>query len=110
MFRPLMVRLCAGTDNGHGETGPENPFLTFALVSAFCEQDIFFPFLKTCLKQSMADQVATVINRNVSENWTIHRVASELYVSVSLLKKKLKEENTSYTRILLECRMKKHRS
>lgn len=55
----------------------------------------------------MADQVATVINRNVSENWTIHRVASELYVSVSLLKKKLKEENTSYTRILLECRMKK---
>ncbi|SUI37983.1 putative bacterial regulatory helix-turn-helix protein, araC family [Salmonella enterica subsp. enterica] len=62
---PLMVRLCAGTDNGHGETGPENPFLTFALVSAFCEQDIFFPFLKTCLKQSMADQVATVINRNV---------------------------------------------
>ncbi|ELL62396.1 putative regulatory protein, partial [Salmonella enterica subsp. enterica serovar Enteritidis str. CDC_2010K_1882] len=88
VFRPLMVRLCAGTDNGHGETGPENPFLTFALVSAFCEQDIFFPFLKTCLKQSMADQVATVINRNVSENWTIHRVASELYVSVSLLKKK----------------------
>ncbi|EAB6761468.1 AraC family transcriptional regulator [Salmonella enterica] len=107
VFCPLMVRLCAGTDNGHGETGPENPFLTFALVSAFCEQDIFFSFLKTCLKQSMADQVATVINRNVSENWTIHRVASELYVSVSLLKKKLKEENTSYTRILLECRMKK---
>lgn len=32
--------------------------------------------------------MATVINRNVSENWTIHRVAGELYVSVSLLKKK----------------------
>lgn len=44
VFRPLMVRLCAGTDNSYGETGPENPFLTFALVSAFCEQDIFFPF------------------------------------------------------------------
>ncbi|KYI84692.1 AraC family transcriptional regulator, partial [Salmonella enterica subsp. enterica serovar Typhimurium] len=79
----------------YGETGPEKPIMTFALVSAFREQDIYFPILKTCLKQSMADQVATVINRKVRENRTIHRVAGELNVRVGLLEKKQKDEKTS---------------
>ncbi|EFH5487968.1 acid resistance transcriptional activator GadX, partial [Escherichia coli] len=39
--------------------------------------------------------------------WTLARIASELLMSPSLLKKKLREEETSYSQLLTECRMQR---
>ncbi|HDQ1154220.1 TPA: acid resistance transcriptional activator GadX, partial [Escherichia coli] len=47
------------------------------------------------------------INNNIAHEWTLARIASELLMSPSLLKKKLREEETSYSQLLTECRMQR---
>lgn len=49
----------------------------------------------------MRTRVCTVINNNIAHEWTLARIASELLMSPSLLKKKLREEGTSYSSCLL---------
>ncbi|WP_244568638.1 helix-turn-helix domain-containing protein [Escherichia coli] len=82
-------------------------FLLMTLISSFLENKAFLPLLKQILRKRMKEQVITIITRDISENWNIAKVATKLYISPSLLKKKLKDENTSYSRIVLECRMQK---
>lgn len=55
----------------------------------------------------MRTRVCTVINNNIAHEWTLARIASELLMSPSLLKKKLREEETSYSQLLTECRMQR---
>ncbi|PJG72893.1 AraC family transcriptional regulator, partial [Escherichia coli] len=56
---------------------------------------------------NMRTRVCTVINNNIAHEWTLARIASELLMSPSLLKKKLREEETSYSQLLTECRMQR---
>ncbi|WP_244582707.1 AraC family transcriptional regulator, partial [Escherichia coli] len=57
--------------------------------------------------KSVSWQHHPVINNNIAHEWTLARIASELLMSPSLLKKKLREEETSYSQLLTECRMQR---
>lgn len=61
--------------------------LIFALLSVFLEDDHFIPLLLNVLQPNMRTRVCTVINNNIAHEWTLARIASELLMSPSLLKK-----------------------
>ena len=54
----------------------------------------------------MRTQVYTIIQSNISKGWALGSIASSLCMSASVLKKRLREENTSYTKIITDCRMR----
>ena len=81
--------------------------LIFALLSVFLEDEHFIPLLLNVLQPNMRTRVCTVINNNIAHEWTLAQIASELLMSSSLLKKKLREEGTSYSQLLTECRMQR---
>ncbi|MDQ4429070.1 AraC family transcriptional regulator [Yokenella regensburgei] len=80
--------------------------LIFTVLSNFLEQPKFIPLISHLLRNSLKDRVSLVIQRDINRNWNLKTVASSLCLSPSLLKKKLKEENVTYTQILTECRMR----
>lgn len=80
--------------------------LIFALLSVFLEDEQFTPLLLNVLQPNMRTRVCTVINNNIAHEWTLAHIAKELLMSPSLLKKKLREEDTSYSQLLTECRMR----
>lgn len=47
-----------------------------------------------------------IIESDIHKDWNLSMVASCLCLSPSLLKKKLKSENTSYSQIITTCRMR----
>lgn len=61
--------------------------LIFALLSVFLEDMQFIPLLLNVLQPNMRTRVCTVINNNIAHEWTLARIASELLMSPSLLKK-----------------------
>lgn len=61
--------------------------LIFALLSVFLEDEHFIPLLLNVLQPNMRTRVCTVINNNIAHEWTLARIASELLMSPSLLKK-----------------------
>ncbi len=63
--------------------------LIFALLSVFLEDEHFIPLLLNVLQPNMRTRVCTVINNNIAHEWTLARIASELLMSPSLLKKKI---------------------
>lgn len=93
--------------DGVGAQGVRRHFLLMTLMSSFIENKDFVPLLRYVLKKNMREQVMVIISKDISNNWSIGKVADKLCVSPSLLKKKLKNENTNYTRVVLECRMQK---
>ncbi|MCZ5534500.1 AraC family transcriptional regulator, partial [Escherichia coli] len=58
------------------------------------------------LRSSVRDSVCRIIQSDIKHYWNLRIVASSLCLSPSLLKKKLKNENTSYSQIVTECRMR----
>lgn len=108
--REAVRELCIPEDNDNtGIPVVRKQLLLMTLMSAFLENSDFLPLLKYALKKSIREQVMAVVTSDVSENWSVGKVAARLCVSPSLLKKKLKGENTSYSRVVLECRMQKAR-
>ncbi|RZM91310.1 MULTISPECIES: DNA-binding transcriptional regulator GadX [unclassified Escherichia] len=81
--------------------------LIFAILSVFLEDEQFITLLMNILQPNMRMRVCTVINRNIAHEWSLAKIASELLMSPSLLKKKLREEETSYSQLLTECRMRR---
>lgn len=61
--------------------------LIFALLSVFLEDTQFILLLLNVLQPNMRTRVCTVINNNIAHEWTLARIASELLMSPSLLKK-----------------------
>lgn len=80
--------------------------LLFTVLSLFLEHPGFIAFLMQMLRSSVKESVSRLIQSDIHKNWNLSLVASTLCLSQSLLKKKLKHENTSYTRIITECRMR----
>lgn len=54
---------------------------------------------------SLSDKVRNVISSNPSKKWMLHNIATLFHMSESLFKKKLLEEETSFSEILLQSRM-----
>ncbi|HHG0326841.1 TPA: AraC family transcriptional regulator [Escherichia coli] len=78
--------------------------IAFTCLSAFSSEKQFGVFLFGCLKSTGA-KVKTIIHTDLSAPWHLKDISSRLYLSESLLKRKLKEEGVSFSKILLDERM-----
>lgn len=80
--------------------------LLFTVLSVFLAHRRFLPFLIKVSQNDVRTQVYTIIQSNISKGWALGSIASSLCMSASVLKKRLREENTSYTKIITDCRMR----
>lgn len=80
--------------------------LLFTVLSRFLESKKFLPMLMFILRSRISDSVYHIIESDIHKAWNLNQVASCLCLSPSLLKKKLKSENTSYSQIITTCRMR----
>ncbi|EJM0808328.1 AraC family transcriptional regulator [Escherichia albertii] len=80
--------------------------LLFTVLSNFLDQSRFIALLMYILRSSIRDSVYLIIQSDIQHYWSLRIVASSLYLSPSLLKKKLKSENTTYSQIVTHCRMR----
>lgn len=80
--------------------------LLFTVLSVFLEQPGFISFLMQMLRSSAKESVIRLIQSDIHKAWNLDLVARTLCLSQSLLKKKLKSENTSYSQIITDCRMR----
>ncbi|EHH6145360.1 AraC family transcriptional regulator [Escherichia coli] len=76
----------------------------FACLSIFSTHSGFMPLLFKCVN-SVALKVGYIICSSPSRAWKIKDISNALYMSESLLKRKLLEEKTSFSQILLDIRM-----
>ncbi|EHG6163596.1 AraC family transcriptional regulator [Escherichia fergusonii] len=83
-----------------------NRSLLFTVLSNFLEHSGFIALLMYMLRSSVRDSVCRIIQSDIKHYWSLRQIASILCLSPSLLKKKLKNENTSYSQIITECRMR----
>ncbi|ADO50291.1 AraC family transcriptional regulator [[Enterobacter] lignolyticus] len=80
--------------------------LLFTVLSNFLDHTGFIALLMHMLRSSVKDSVYQIIQSDIHKEWSLSLVASALCLSPSLLKKKLKNENTSYSQIITDCRMR----
>ncbi|WP_394853556.1 AraC family transcriptional regulator [Citrobacter freundii] len=80
-------------------------FLLFTLLSNFLAHSNFLLYLIDIKRIRISDRVRYLLNSNLKFNWNLNIVAKSLCLSSSLLKKKLKDENASYSKILTNSRM-----
>ncbi|MRS14573.1 AraC family transcriptional regulator [Enterobacteriaceae bacterium RIT691] len=80
--------------------------LLFTVLSNFLDDVKFLPLLLKMLPPATSARVRSIINSDIQKEWCLDAVASNLFMSSSLLKKKLKNEDTSYSQIITECRMR----
>ncbi|EOW1853363.1 DNA-binding transcriptional regulator GadX [Escherichia coli] len=105
-FFQEVMQLSQQTNLRYGEVLRKRA-LIFALLSVFLEDEQFIPLLVNILHPNTRTRVCTVINNNIAHQWTLSQIANELLMSQSLLKKKLREEDTSYSQLLTACRMQR---
>lgn len=80
--------------------------LLFTELSIFLDHPDFIALLMYMLRGSVKDSVYQIIQSDVHKEWNLSLVAGALCLSSSLLKKKLKNESTSYSQIITDCRMR----
>ncbi|ECJ3279786.1 AraC family transcriptional regulator, partial [Salmonella enterica] len=80
--------------------------LLFTVLSRFLDHKKFISLLMHMLRSRISDSVYHIIQSDIHKDWNLSAVASCLCLSPSLLKKKLKNENTSYSQIITTCRMR----
>lgn len=80
-------------------------FLLFSVLSNFLIHSEFILYLIDINRIRVSDNVHHLFNSNLKFNWNLNTVAKSLCLSSSLLKKRLKDENTCYSKILTNCRM-----
>ncbi|HDC1420146.1 TPA: AraC family transcriptional regulator [Salmonella enterica] len=80
--------------------------LLFTVLSRFLDNKKFIPLLMHMLRNRISDSACHIIESDIHKDWNLSMVASCLCLSPSLLKKKLKNENTSYSQIITTCRMR----
>lgn len=80
--------------------------LLFSILSTFLEHPMFLGLLMNILRSSVKDSVYRIIQSNIQRKWHLNLIAKELCYSPGLLKKKLKDEDITYTKIVTDCRMR----
>ncbi|EDJ1003478.1 hypothetical protein GE856_23125 [Salmonella enterica] len=73
------------------------------LLSYFHLERDFFPFFLSF--HSMRHKIAIIIKTDVRHQWRLREIASALCLCISTVKKRLNKENTSFIKILTECRV-----
>lgn len=82
--------------------------IIFSCISLFSMQRGFVSFVLR-VADSTVQKVKRIIYTDLSRSWQIKDVSALMHVSDSLLKKRLKSENSSFSQILLDMRMQKAR-
>lgn len=75
----------------------------FFLLSCFHQERDFFSFFLGFY--SVRHKISGIIKTDIRHQWRLHEIARTLCMCVSTIKKHLKQENTSFIKILTECRM-----
>ncbi len=76
----------------------------FSCIAVFASKKGFLPLLQGGML-SVAGKVRNIVCTDLSRQWRLRDVCARLYMSESLLKKKLKEEGGSFSGLLLDVRM-----
>ncbi|EFD3046673.1 helix-turn-helix domain-containing protein, partial [Escherichia coli] len=76
----------------------------FSLLSVFSDVANLRAFLTSGMP-TFSGKVRSIFLSDVSKHWKLRDLADYLYMSESLIKKKLLLENTSFSKILLDTRM-----
>ena len=104
VFRVAAQHSIAHTDSPGEEERTRS--LLFTVLSRFLDSKKFMPLLMYMLRSRVSDSVYHIIESDIHKAWNLNQVARCLCLSPSLLKKKLKSENTSYSQIITTCRMR----
>ncbi len=78
--------------------------LFFSCISVFSSNKELIPLFLNSIT-STTHRVEYVILSDISRQWKLKDICDKLFTSESLLKKKLKDEKTSFSQLLLENRM-----
>lgn len=80
--------------------------IIFSCISLFSMQRGFVSFMLRVV-DSTVQKVKRIIYTDLSRSWRVKDVSALMHVSDSLLKKRLRLENSSFSQILLDMRMQK---
>ncbi|WP_105269111.1 acid resistance transcriptional activator GadW [Escherichia sp. MOD1-EC6163] len=81
-----------------------NNILYFSCLSMFSRNKELIPFLFNSIS-TIAGKVERIISFDIARRWYLRDIAEKMYTSESLIKKKLQDENTCFSKILLASRM-----
>ena len=100
-----LLKNLIGCLNCDGETTAvvKNSIL-FACLAILSSEKMFQSFLFGCLN-SLGSKVKAIIHSDISAAWRLCDIPSRLCLSESLLKRKLKHEGLSFSKLILEERM-----
>ena len=79
--------------------------LSFSCLALFSSEIMCSSFLAGCIS-SISGRLGALFHTDISANWTLGEVSSRLCMSESLLKKRLKEEDTCFSELLLTERIR----
>ncbi len=104
-----MFRLAAN----HSKQQPSKPCeaeltraLLFTVLSNFLEQSRFIALLMYILRSSVRDSICRIIQSDIQHYWNLRDCRQFAMFKPQPTQKKLKNENTSYSQIVTECRMR----
>lgn len=101
---PLVRAIFDSFDAEETLTPTLSNMLYFSCLSLFSMHDELVPLLFNSIN-TLSGKVEQIISVDTSRRWYLRDVAEKLYTSESLTKKKLQDENTSFSKILLASRM-----
>lgn len=78
--------------------------ITYSLLSIFSDEEKLKSFLTSGMP-TFSGKVRSILLSDVSRHWKLRDLSDYLYMSESLIKKKLLSENTSFSKLLLDTRM-----
>lgn len=82
-------------------------YLLQLLLSEFIDNQNALPLFRLLSLKSLREDIYYMITNDLSQRWSLKKIASKLYMSPSTLKRKLMQENTSFSEIYLNARMNK---
>lgn len=88
------------------DEGSQLDFTLMFLLSAFTSQGEGLGILARAVKSSLREKTFNMIKNDPSRVWSLDDVAANLYMSRSTLKRKLAMEETSFSEIYLDVRMR----
>ncbi|EDV0715820.1 helix-turn-helix domain-containing protein [Salmonella enterica subsp. enterica] len=91
-------------DKGMNTSPCLRDMIYFLCLSVFSHDENFPGFLMECII-NLSGKIGLLISKDISKNWRLYDVADKFNMSESLIKKKLKEEDTCFSKILLDTRM-----
>lgn len=100
LLRDLMHHL----NSGNIVHSAFSELMLFSCLAVFASKKGFFPLLQRGM-HSVVGKVRNIICTDLSHPWKLRDICSYLYMSESLLKKKLKEEGKTFSELLRDARM-----